>query len=114
MTDNTRFIPTWDELKEAKKVKIFRKFNKEDSETVLTALLRRIFLYAIKNGERLTFPSDWNRYETITKEQYERWYFTYYKKSSLFEYHDSTRSFSEKRSLNSRAWNFILEGEEED
>lgn len=114
MTDNTRFIPTWEELKQAKRVKVFNKFTGGHSETVSTRLLQKIFFYAAKNGDTVIFPRDWNRYETITKEQYERWYFTYYKKSSLFEYHDSTRSFSEKRSLNSRAWNFILEGEEED
>ena len=110
----TRFIPTWEELKEAKKVKIFRKFYKGDSETISTALLRRIFFYAAKNGERVTFPEEWKRAEYITKEQYERWYSTYYKKSQPIKYHDEFRSFSEKRTLNSSAWKLILEGEEED
>ena len=111
---NTRFIPTWDELKEAKKVKIFRKFNKEDSETVLTALLRRIFLYAIKNGERVALPEEWKRCEYISKEQYEEWYYTYARKFHRIEYHEAVRTFSKKSTLNPQAWKFILEGEEED
>lgn len=110
----TRFIPTWEELKQAKKIKMFRKFNNEDSETVSTVLLRRIFFYAMKNGERVTFPEGWNRSEYISKKQYELWYDTYANKTHLFEFLNETRSFSDKRVLNSKAWKFILEGEEED
>lgn len=110
----TRFIPTWEELKKAKRVKYFNKFTGSPSETVSSKLLQRIFLYAAKHGEKVIFPYEWNRSENITRAQYEQWYSAYAKKTHFFEYHNGTRLFSDKRTLNLEAWNFIIEGEEED
>ena len=112
---NTRYIPSWEELKQAKKVHRLNKFTGGEAERVSTSLVAKCVFLAIRGGERVYFPIEWKKIKYVSKAQYEKWYNEYQRHRML---HDTeliteVRYFSTHSNLSRDTWN-ILQGEEDD
>lgn len=77
----TRFIPSWEELKQFNKVKKLNKFTGDTSESVSSALVLKLIRNAQSHGVKVPFPKDWLQGGEISKQVYAAWYNEYGKRS---------------------------------
>ena len=77
----TRYIPSWEELKQFNKVKKLNKFTGDTSESVSSVLVLKLIRNAQSHGVKVPFPKDWLQGGEIPKQVYAAWYNEYGKRS---------------------------------
>ena len=113
----TRYIPSWEELKQFNKVKTLNKFTGDTSESVSSALVLKLIRNAYSHRVKVPFPKDWLQGGEISKQDYIAWYNKYGDRSQ-------SRHLNEHRGIEFLSLNvepildpsarILLSGEEED
>ena len=111
----TRFIPSWEELKRARKVHVLNKATGGTAEFVSSRLLINVARYAQRYEDSVSIPKEWYENRDVNKAQYEKWYNDYlwnrephFTQLIIEGYNDRQES-----PLSHIVWD-ILKGEEED
>lgn len=113
----TRFIPSWEELKQYNKVKKLNKFTGDTSESVSSVLVLNLIRNAQSHGVKVPFPKDWLQGGEISKQDYIAWYNKYVDRSASQSLNEHRRieflSLILEPVLDPSA-RILLSGEEED